>query len=526
MSNSSTFSLIVKIAAGGLLLAILLLILGTTAAVDVTTSILIIGGIVGLFAAVLMGKNIWWLLVFFAVSTVRLPGNLSTISPLSLGSVTVIPFLLALSVAGRINLKWNKLWFLDISLLVFVSLYINSYLRHPVSISILGFETEEVGGSGYVLMILATLTYIACSLIRTDIRELCRVLGYSVWVAIAFIFFNFAEGAYIFSHNEALQGGEAIDEGRVTVFGWSACSLIVMILCRYSLKNIFLSVWRLPVLIVCMVFALMVGGRIQACVYILSGLLVFFFKKKIGVLIVSCVVGYASLLLMSETGIIKEMVPGSIQRSISFVPGVEVRSSVRKSADGTVKEWRYVVWSMAFEENKSFSYIRNRMWGDGFGVKRQYLRQQNTILQRGGIYGTTDMEFFALEGVWHNGAITTIHRLGYVGLCVTVWLMISMFYVFYRATRSMINRKNGYMVPYMFIPHCAIFIVWGISHYSQVQICSAVAYAGLAKLIYTTALREKTIEPLWTRHRYVPLMLRESAVPHGELQGTNHIVVS
>lgn len=504
MSNSSTFSLIVKIAAGGLALALVLLILGTTSATDPTTSILIIAGVVGLFSAILMGKNIWWLLVFAAATSF----GWAKMPAVMLISAVVFPFLCALAIIGRINLKWSKLWFLDIAVLVYVLLFVNSYICHPVSIGalgLLGVEADTLGGADFVVLFFAILTYISFSSIRTNLQELDKIFGWSVWVVVAFILFKFARGLIEFSSGKAGQAQQlSLEESRESSFCLSSTLLTIFILCRYSIKNLFFSFWRIPLLIMCVFGSLMDGGRIASASYIASCSLVFFFKKKFGILVICGIAGYGTLLMLSKYDFVKESFPHGVQRSLSFIPGVDVNP--RFSGQNTAN-WRYILWNMAFDKNKG--YIRNRMWGDGFGVERKNIKAQNIILSRGGIYGQSDIEFFALNGVWHNGAITAIHRLGYIGLGATICLMICMFYVFYRASRSIINRPNGYIASYIFIPLCSVFTVWGLSHFTLTKILSAIAYAGLAKLIYTTALREKAIEPLWTRRHYVPLMLRE-----------------
>lgn len=507
MNNSSTFSLIVKIAAGGLSLAFVLLILGTTSAMDLTASILIIGGIVGLFSAILMGKNIWWLLIFATASTFRWVG----MPAVMLLSAVVFPFLCALAIIGRINLKWGKLWFLDIAVLIFVLLFVNSYINHPVGLAwtaALGLDFDEVGGRDFILLFFAVLAYIIFSSIRTSLQELNKLFGWCIWVAVAFILIKFLRGLISFTSGSVEQSQQlSFEESRDSSFSLASYLLTIFVLCRYSVKEILFSYWRIPILIICAGGVFMSGGRIVSANYIAACSLVLFFKKKIGVLFICGVTGYGALLIMSEAGFIKEKLPHGIQRSLSFLPGVDVNT--KYSGKGTV-DWRFILWEMAFDKNKG--YIKNRMWGDGFGVKRKHIREQSIILNRGGIYGQSDMEFFALNGVWHNGAITTIHRLGYIGLCLTVYLMICMFYVFYRAVRSVINSPSGYIAPYIFIPQCSIFIVWSMAHFTLAQIISAIAYAGLAKLIYTTALREKAIAPLWTRRHYVPLMLRERTV--------------
>lgn len=521
MSNSSTFSLIVKIAAGGLLLAVLLLILGTTAAVDVTTSILIIGGIVGLFAAVLMGKNIWWLLVFAApLASDRLPGV--PISPIYVAAAIVMPFMGMLAVIGRINLKWSKLCFLDVPVLVFVSVLVASYIRHPVSLGVLGGDSSVVGGSIFPLLFFAALAYISFSFVRTSMEELCKVLGWCVWVVVAYIGFRLIL--------DLSSGGAAVDSVfsddvryRSVVGAWKG--VLLLMLCRYSLSQLIFSCWRLPVTLICLGAVLLSGERSSLLMCLLSYILILAFRKKILVLLVCGVFSYGSLFVISETGLIKEKFPGSVQRSLAILPGIKIDEAAEKSAQGST-DWRSIVWSMAFENNKSFSYIQNRMWGDGFGVRKKHLREQRIIMQRGGTYGISDREFFALNGVWHCAAIDAIHRIGYVGLGFTVWLMVCVFYVCYRVCRSVVNRSSGYVVFYIFVPIASMLILWGIMPVNLQIIVRDVALAGLAKLIYTTALREKAIEPLWSRHRYVPLMLRESAVPHGELQGANHIAVS
>jgi hypothetical protein len=151
--------------------------------------------------------------------------------------------------------------------------------------------------------------------------------------------------------------------------------------------------------------------------------------------------------------------PFSIQRSLSFVPGVKWDSSAVQDAEGSI-DWRIEIWKDVFFSDR---YIRDRTFGDGFGFTRyEYEYAQAIRSQR--VRSTADTRTIAaMTGDYHSGPLTTLKTAGYLGGTL---FLLTMFAASYFAA-TVIRRARGgpfYAValfvgiPIVFEPAFYIFI--------------------------------------------------------------------
>lgn len=514
MKDSFTFSQVAKIATGVLLVAIVLLIVGTTASTDSLTSFIIAAGIIGLVATILLGRKIWWLLVLVPLVSVPL-FYVSMVMQAGGASLIVLPFMGALAVLGRIKLKWNKYWPLDLLILALSAMYIQVFVRHPAGIHIIEVSgMEYIGGKEYVLFLFAVLSYLACSLVITNREELLSLARWCFVALLISLVINGVTGVMNLGQGTMAEDGSSmseemlITEGRYGKFLKFGQILLALLFCRYSWTELLTSFWRLPLLLVGLTGIIVSGFRtflIEICsVAILAQML----RKKIWSSMILGMSAFAGLLLLSESGILKDHAPYGIQRAVSFLPLVEVRSDILHNAEHSV-EWRQTMWKWAFDDRENF--IKDRIWGDGFSIKAKDLEKDRLMRLRGSLSPKKHQENFARNGVWHSGPVECIHRLGYVGLAVVVLLILCMVFVFYRVSTAMMKQSKFWIFLCIFLSSISSALLWFYSAGSQKLIINLIPHIGFAKLVYVTALREGLIEPLWSRQQYVPLLMRENA---------------
>ncbi len=512
MKDSFTFSQVAKIATGVLLVAIVLLIVGTTASTDSLTSFIIAAGIIGLVATILLGRKIWWLLILSSLFYTR-NSFLMTIQSGG-ASLIVLPFMGALAVLGRIKLKWNKYWPLDLLILALFAIYIQSLVRHPVGF--LFFEGNYVGGKGYILFLVAVLSYVANSLILTDRKELCHLAR---WCFVAILIFSIVIPAFysvLVSPDDisySLEGGD--EKKRYSGLQRSAQWAITLMLCRYSWTELLTSFWRLPLVLGSLVMILVSGFRVTFVENVLLVVLIQWFRKKIWSTLILFAGCFAVLVVFSESGVLKEKAFPGVQRSLAVFPFIKIEDHVRADAKDS-KEWRIRMWKLATQRH----IIRDEIWGDGLAYERskfqkrqteewraQYHRGQKTLESR-----NYQLLRYLESGGWHNSYLECIQRIGYVGCAVCVSLVACMVFILYRACKSMLTQRESFIFMSIFLYTLAIVLGdWLFSVGTLFNISMAIPQVGFAKLVYVTALREGLIEPLWSRQQYVPLLMRENA---------------
>jgi hypothetical protein len=113
--------------------------------------------------------------------------------------------------------------------------------------------------------------------------------------------------------------------------------------------------------------------------------------------------------------------PFTFQRTLSFLPGKWDENAVLSAKDSS--EWRFKMWETVLTSDR---YIRNKVFGDGFGLLRRDFEIQASAIQSGGQAYGGDMaaqEAFMINGDFHSGPVSSIRFVGIVGLLLFIALM-------------------------------------------------------------------------------------------------------
>lgn len=485
----------------GIILVVLCFIIGAYAAESAVSSAAIIAAIVGVLVLILAGKRCWWLIFLLGpvVGVLPLPGPLSTIPGPMYMAFAVLAYWLLLWAMGHVKIKWRSFLLFDLLVLALAAYVVAAYIRRPVSINFLGLETDTQGGADYVYCAVAFVYYLTLSCIPMEKEELAKVLRWSVGVVLICLFIKSSIAVVtsgIFAHG--------VGDVRSEVLFFLGQSGIAAICARFSFFVIVLN----PVLVVLAAAfcgcVLLSGGRERVGVVFCMVANIAIIKKEF----ISCLLigGLAlfSLYAASAAGAI-ERAPHSAQRIASMLPGIEISRAAKTDTEGTWG-WRLKIWEMALD--KRAGYIEDYVFGDGYGISTS----EHSRLLRGvmrGQHSGTDLESFAIQGMWHNGVITIIHRLGYVGLLlVSLILIVGSVYMF-RVCFALRGSPLFFPIVFYVAGYAALIPELCLGAHGDRQFILQFSSLALIKYAYCMLREEGKLIPIWQRKRYVPQMIRE-----------------
>ena len=128
----------------------------------------------------------------------------------------------------------------------------------------------------------------------------------------------------------------------------------------------------------------------------------------------------AIVAIVAGQGVLFDL-PAGAQRSLSFLPARWTSTEAVESAKAS-SEWRFILWRRVWESDK---YIKNKVFGDGFGFQATDLQIQIGAMTGGpGYMGGEMAESQMVTGAFHSGPLSTIRVVGIVGLIFYTMLMI------------------------------------------------------------------------------------------------------
>jgi hypothetical protein len=408
--------------------------LGVAAATAQLEAIAWVGGALALVIILALGKNVW----------VLIPLSLMLTGGLNFLPGAPFPWWLATMVAGgMLSLRFLtrakdtfvfRFTWLDFAIVLQVIAILQSFLRNPTGLSIMGGET--VGGKTYIIYALAFTAYATMSVMKSNIREF-RI------VVIAMLMVSILDGLlmvitqlspqvasialpiYSAADFGAAQGMEIdVTESRLTgaqdlarTLGLAAFTLFIPLSAFNPLHPM-----RFVMIMTSLSLCLLSGFRSA-----LGGLLIFFLvgslvRKRYLDVVLGFTAAVVGLSLLMISGFSREL-PFGAQRILSVLPFMDVDDNTRKNAEDS-SEWRFEMWRLALGTDR---YIKNKLLGDGFGYSADELRaaldsaygdqrmlgqanQQDMMLAKGSYHG------FHVEAVRFTGAFGLLMALVSMGI--------------------------------------------------------------------------------------------------------------
>lgn len=495
---------VVKNVLAALILVVLCFIVGGQAAENAKSSLMIVAAFVAGLFLIWLGPRCW-VLIFLMPPILQffpLPGKLAELPIAFVICSGILCYWVLMWGMGYTKFKWRSMLLMDILIFAVFAYMVASYLRNPVSIQVLGLDVEYVGGKEYVWCIVATMYYIAVSCVPCSYDQVKKVFRWTVRLTVGCCIIGICH-AVLFGGGVSAMAHGAVNS-RFSLFAPLGSYCIYILYGTNPMSRILTS----PSIIVglCLSFvAILFSGWRETLMYncfVIAA--ISFVKREMWVMVLLGLMAYGGILLLSSEGIVKEL-PYGIQRSLSVAPGVEIDRDIRRETEHS-SEWRIEMWRWAMDSR--YNYIQDYTWGDGFGQSVDYLRRDITSLMRGESR-VGDQERFARSGTWHSGVITSIHRLGWVGLILISAVYIYSLIMMFRVSFALRNTELYLPVLFFVLPYAGEIGHFYISAGTIPKFFLTYAFLAVIKLFYCVAKEEGIIQPMKWCNRYVPLVIQE-----------------
>jgi hypothetical protein len=423
-----------------ILSAIAAVYLGIAAATAQTVAILWVAGIVGIVLVLALGKNIWLLIAAGAVLNGGLNFLPGAVPPWWLAMMLtagIFTLRFAMRRTEEFTWRWNAM---DLVILLHIAMLAQAYIRNPVGLTVFGGSSEGmIGGRPYIIHAFAITCYVLLSMVRTDMR----MFRFAVIVMICCAFFDGMAaliGTFIpaiaaigikfysgFSFVAATSGvGADIAGGRTIEGAGVGKDLGQAAFTLYRPLSTLNPLNLLPFLMISVaVYTVMISGfrsvmGLLAIYFVLGSLI----RGKIADVMVAgmiSVIGLCALLFIGT-----ERLPRAAQRILSVlpIPGLvdeEIKDNAAASTD-----WRVEMWVLALTTDR---YIFNKMWGDGFGMRKDEMDAMIDAAfgDNRAAKGLDMQEVMMRRGSYHGFHVQTIRMTGYIGL-LAVLIMLGVFF--------------------------------------------------------------------------------------------------
>lgn len=487
-----------------IVLVLFCILIGSYAAEDKNVSVYMIAGIVGFILMVVVGRRSWTLLYLLSPVIPFLPlGILYRLPAGFLIAGFVLAYWTLMWIMGYVQFKWRVLPALDAIVLAVFLYYLLTFYWHPVSINELGIEAEYVGGKEYIWCLLAVVYYVTLSSIPCSYDAMYSVLRKAMYLVVGATAIVAISG--LFGMVSAGSLGEEVGNSRFSLFSNLGVAVFLIAYSKKTFHEIMVSPKYLAIMLLCCVAVVISGWRERLVMFGAIGLALCYIKREMTYVIFLGIAAYGSLLYLSEEKVVEEQFPYGMQRTLSIFPGVQIKDEVRRETEHS-SEWRKVMWRWALDPRTG--YIKDYIWGDGFGQAVSELNRYCVSLMRGSA-AVGDQDYFASRGTWHNGPILAVHRTGIVGLAL---ITITFLYGSFLIVRVCRAYRGSPMFTLAVLFLC--YFYGDIAHFyvSAGQIhkfFDDFVYLALAKVLYCIGREEGIIVPVFSKNRYNPMLIAE-----------------
>jgi hypothetical protein len=406
------------------------LYLGVSAATAQFEAIAWVLGGVTISVCLLMGRNIWLLIPFFAAFNLqlRLPGQPSSLLMAQL-LVIGFSFMLVLARKVRMHVQFTELEFWVLMLTI---LLLQVYARNPAGLWIM--QTDSVGGKAYFLFVISLICCIYMCFLSVDSNELKKIFPLVVLGSIANLSIGVLGklfptiGYYTGSVYSIVEenNGVAVDKGRATRFAALSTFGLNLSLWVSSFKNplkaLFHPFWLILILI-SLASALYAGFRSGLVSVLLTYIVGTWYRGGLISIIIGALLGALAIAVLAVVNSFAPL-PPNVQRVLSFLPGTWEQRYIDDGKSST--EWRMEIWEEVLFTDR---WIENKWFGDGLGFSRAQLAYQMSLTNKqANRIGSSGFDFqresILASGDYHSGPVSTIRVVGYVGLVILILFQI------------------------------------------------------------------------------------------------------
>ena len=201
---------------------------------------------------------------------------------------------------------------------------------------------------------------------------------------------------------------------RYTSAGVAAQTMIIAFLARVPTNKLFntRSVGSILVLICIVILSFFSGFRLMTMMVLFIVFLAALLQRSLTLprVITGCAMGAVAV------GILYAMaarLPMNIQRSLSWLPGIDISGSVAADAAGTV-EWRLELWQEALHAIPEYFWL-----GKGFSYDGELF-----VKMLRGMGSADSIQWALVTGAYHNGYLSLLLVTGIFGLILGMALLV------------------------------------------------------------------------------------------------------
>lgn len=479
--------------------------LGIAIVQEQVQTVLYIMGAAFVLLCLALKRHVWILIP----AALGMQGNLNVLpgapAPWHLMTVVVGAFML-IRVATRqqrFHFRWSGME--TAVFLVMLSL-LQAFLRNPTGFMIFGGELA--GGKPYLIYCAALGAFVIIGMADADIRSFR-------WAVLAMIFVGLMDGtlAIITAYIPDLSGylvryysNVNIDASTVSTYttdladariGQFAQPGIILgtIACTFWRPVAALDMrkpWRMLFALGGVILTVLSGFRGNTAVLYTRFVVGSLLRGKVLDVIAVTVAGLLGVLVLL-VAVPQSSLPYSVQRVMTVIPGYQARADIELESKHS-KEIRMKMWKTVMKGDR---FIENKLLGDGFQQKRS---ESDLMVQW--VYGDKKVrdsipieEILLANGAYHGFHVETIRYTGIIGLIAATGALIAFAVFAFRCIRIFSGRPEwGYV---MFI--CLPFLIhpiwyWGFFGDYKTQFPTAIATAGIIKLLWMINRRERNME--------------------------------
>jgi O-antigen ligase len=343
---------------------------------------------------------------------------------------------------------------------------VTAWLRGGIGLKVLG--GSGYGGKKYIYILGAFMGYFALVSQRIAIGKSQQMVKWYFLSALTFalgnliyvlgpafyVLYNFVPPDSVGSQVAASWGQNVVE--RFGGLGPAATGVLAFILVRWGVRGIFVwnKPWRWLLLAAVMAGGLLSGFRslitFLFAIFILQFIIEGLWKRPL--LPAMILLG---ILVLAPVLLLANKMPRAVQRSLSFVPFLDINPDVRLEADSSV-EWRLQIWRAIWPEVPKYLLL-----GKGYSLDPLDLEMTSTAARTGVI---SNYEEALYAGNYHNGLLSLLVPLGLPGLLGFIWLLVAgakLLYANYRFGDARLKQVNTVLLTSYLVQCLFFFLVYG-----------------------------------------------------------------
>ncbi|MEY4916625.1 MAG: hypothetical protein RL616_538 [Verrucomicrobiota bacterium] len=231
------------------------------------------------------------------------------------------------------------------------------------------------------------------------------------------------------SEAAASTGEFSFSTSRLGSFAGSAGAIANLMLAKYGLRGILRGdrPLRFGLFFLLLALTMMGGYRITLVSYLMMMTMLFFVEglHRTRYLMVAIMVLVTTATLLVPTA---KHLPTTFQRTLSFVPLLELDQEVRMDAEGSSK-WREDMWRDIWPQVPQYLLL-----GKGYSMSRQDMMMTGDSVLANTWAAKMDGNYnsLAISGDYHNGPLSTLMPFGFWGAISYFWVALASLFVMYR----------------------------------------------------------------------------------------------